>query len=95
MDQIQLYSEKVRRTTLRVRIRSNYHLKRLGLRMLRSYLRQRHVKQYNNQKAIELRHKFDQKKKSKVIRFIQRLNDFEKQWMENVRFEIYWADKFQ
>jgi hypothetical protein len=38
MDQIQLYSEKVRRTSLRVRIRSNYHLKRLGLRMLRTYV---------------------------------------------------------
>ena len=70
MDHLQLYSEKVRRTQLRVRIRSNYHLKRLGLRMLRSFIRQRHVKQQNNQKAMELRHKFDERKKTKVIKFI-------------------------
>jgi len=44
---------------------------------------------------MELRHKFDVRRQKKVIKFIQKLNDFEKQWMENVRFEIYWADKFQ
>ena len=63
--------------------------------MLRTYIQQKHVKTYNNERAMELRHKFDVRRQKKVIKFIQKLNDFEKQWMENVRFEIYWADKFQ
>ena len=62
MDNIQLYAEKVRRTVLRVKIRSNFHIKKLGFKMMKKYIREKEIKRYNNERANELRKKFDTKK---------------------------------
>jgi hypothetical protein len=49
MDDVKLYAEKVRRTMLRVKVRSNYHKKKLGLMLLKKYIGDVHRKRQNKQ----------------------------------------------
>jgi len=50
-DELMLHSEKVRRTMIRVRTRSNHHRKREGLAMLKAFIRLRHHKRVNKIKS--------------------------------------------
>lgn len=49
MDDLKLYAEKVRRTMLRVKVRSNYHQKKLGWMLLKKYIGDVHRKRQNKQ----------------------------------------------
>ena len=49
MDDLKLYAEKVRRTMLRIKVRSNYHKKKLGLMLLKKYIGDVHRKRQNKQ----------------------------------------------
>jgi hypothetical protein len=53
MDTLQLYSEKIRRTALRVKVRSNYHLKKMALKIVKNYLERKEEKKANELKAME------------------------------------------
>ena len=44
-------------------------------------------------KAEALKLKLERKKKRRVVQAIKRVNTFEREWIENVRYEIYWKDK--
>lgn len=45
----------MRRTALRVKVRSSYHLKRLAIRMVKKYLEQKEFKRGNIEKAENFR----------------------------------------
>ena len=92
MDTLHLHSEQIRRTALRVKIRSSYHLKKLAMRMVKKYLTSKEEKRGNLDKALEFRKQNQRKRQKKIIVFVRKLNDFEREWLFNVRYEIYFNE---
>jgi len=46
-----------------------------------------------NQKKVELfQEKLLLKRKFKVVKSMKKVQEFERTWIENVRYELYWGD---
>jgi hypothetical protein len=91
-DDLMLYSEKIRRIMIRVKVRCNRACKKSGWRLLKSFIELCHKKKSNNIKAIAHLEKILMKQKRNCYHKILKLNDFERNWIFNVRFELYYCD---
>lgn len=81
MDYLKLHSEKVRRTSLRVQVRSNHYRKKFVLAVFKQYVADR-ARKVVNQKICDHYLKVCRASKlRKIIISIMRVNYFEAQWI--------------
>lgn len=90
LDHLKLYSEKIRRLILRGKVRSRYYLKKRVFSGLMGNISVQKRIRTSDCTACEFRHRKEKRLKSKVLKAILRVNMFESQWLENVRYELYW-----
>jgi len=89
MESLQVYSEKVRRTMLRVEAKSNLMRKRTCFKMIRDFINV--MSRSREAKIISKKHraKKDKVVLTRVFRIIRKVNMFERNWLKSVRYELY------